>query len=168
MALFVSESNISAAWVAGLAKLVEAGGEAVNLTVAIADPVTEIDGVRAILDEFVAARRARNRKSVEKVSTVANTLFPQSWYRESLGDAAASHVYELEQETRHVSHRTAKRGTYFERLGRVARPREGAGQSIGAGDRAPAVGPRERRGTGQSVRGRRHRDRWKMASQRPS
>ena len=116
MALFVSESNISAAWVAGLAKLVEAGGEAVNLTVAIADPVTEIDGVREILDEFVAARRARNRKSVEKVSTVANTLFPQSWYRESLGDAAASHVYELEQETRHVSHRTAKRGTYFERL----------------------------------------------------
>jgi len=116
MALFVSEPNISAAWVAGLTKLVEAGGEAVNLTVAIANPVTEIDGVRATLDEFVAARRARNRNSVERVSTVANTLFPQSWYRESLGDGAATHLYELEHETRHVSHRTAKRGTYFERL----------------------------------------------------
>ena len=61
MALFVSESSISASWVAGLAKLVEAGGEAVNLTVAIVDPVTEIDGVRAILDEFVAARRATSQ-----------------------------------------------------------------------------------------------------------
>lgn len=116
MALFVSKPNISSAWVGGLTKLVEAGGEVVNLTVAIADPVTEVDGVRAILDEFVGVRRARNRKSVEKVSTVANTLFPQSWYRESLGDAAADHLYALEGETRHVSHRTAKRGTYFERL----------------------------------------------------
>jgi hypothetical protein len=116
MALFVSESNISAAWVAGLSKLVAAGGEAVNLTVTIADPVSEIDGVRVTLDEFVAARRATSRTSVEKVSTVANTLFPQSWYRESLGDAAAAHLYQLEENTRDVSHRTAKRGTYFERL----------------------------------------------------
>jgi hypothetical protein len=116
VALFVSEPNISAAWVGGLTKLVAAGGEAVNLIVTIADPVAEIDGVRATLEGFVGARRARNRKSVEKVSTVANTLFPLSWYRESLGDAAAAHLYELEQETRHVSHRTANRGTYFQRL----------------------------------------------------
>ena len=116
MALFVSDKNVSAAWVGGLMGLIGAGGEAVNLTVAIANPVVEIPEVRATLDEFIAARRLRNRKSVEKVSTVANTLFPQSWYRESLGDDAASHLYELERETRSVSHRTATRGTYFERL----------------------------------------------------
>lgn len=116
MAIFVSETNISLAWVTGLTKLVEAGGEAVNLTVAIANPLVEIQEVRSTLDEFIAARRAGNRKSVEKVSTVANTLFPQSWYRANLGEAAADHLYELERETRPVSHRTAKHGTYFERM----------------------------------------------------
>lgn len=126
MALFVAERSISAAWVAGLTKLVESGGEAVNLTVAISNPATEIDDVRAVLDEFIGERRARNRKAVEKISTVANTLFPQSWYRESLGDAAADHLYALEEETRHVSHRTANRGTYFERL--VAWPDPGNGR----------------------------------------
>jgi hypothetical protein len=126
MALFVSEENVSSSWVAGLAKLVEAGGEAVNLTVSIANPLVEVQGVRSILDEFVAERRANNRKSVEKVSTVANTLFPQSWYRVNLGGAAADHLYELERETRPVSHRSAKQGTYFERLVAWPDPEKGA------------------------------------------
>jgi hypothetical protein len=35
-----------------------------------------------------AAAVKKNRGSVELVSTVANTVFPASWYAEHLGEAA--------------------------------------------------------------------------------
>jgi hypothetical protein len=153
VALFVSEQDISAAWVRGLALLVEAGGEAVNLTVSIADPVTENPAVRATLDEFVTVHRARDRSAMEKVSTVANTLFPASWYRKNLGDDAAPHLYELERDTRQVSHRTAKRGTYFQRLVAWPDPERGeVNQLSRAIDRLRAARERgDRRGNAYEV-----------------
>src|SRR6266487_5774893 len=104
MALFVSEKDVSTAWVAALGMLVASGGDAVNLTVAIADPTAEHEGVRRILDRFIGERRRATRNSVELVSTVANTLFPAAWYiPERLGKDAAEHLYELERSTRQVS-----------------------------------------------------------------
>jgi hypothetical protein len=117
MAAFVSEKDVSTAWVAALHTLVSCGGDAVNLTVAIADPAADHEGVRQILDGFITERRRTKRNSVERVSTVANTLFPSAWYLpERLGPDAAEHVYELERSTRPVSRRRNPRGTYFERM----------------------------------------------------
>lgn len=118
MAGFVAGPNVSAAWVDGLDVLLSGDGEAVNFTVAIADPTTEEPAVRAVVNAFIDARRAANTRSAERVSTVANTIFPKSWYLEHLGQDAEKHLYELESESRSVSHRHRgnHRGTYFERF----------------------------------------------------
>ncbi len=117
MAVFISEKDVSSAWVAALNALVNSGGDTANLTVAIADPIAEQEGVRQVLDRFIGERRRANYHSVELVSTVANTLFPSAWYvPERLGAEAAEHLYELERSTRPVSRRRNPRGTYFERM----------------------------------------------------
>ncbi len=117
MAILVQGDNVSTAWLAGLeALLKEPHGDAVNLTVAIDDPTIEHDGIRQVLDGFNGTRRQRDRKSVELVSTVANTLFPSAWYAEHLGEDAEEHLYELERSTRSVSRRRNRSGTYFERM----------------------------------------------------
>jgi hypothetical protein len=116
MAIFISEKDVSTAWVMALDALVRNGGDAVNLTVAIADPTTEQDGIRRVLDRFIGERR-RAPRSVELVSTAANTLFPSAWYLpDRLGPDAAEHLYELERITRPVTRRRNPRGTYFERM----------------------------------------------------
>lgn len=115
MAVFVSGPDVSSAWVAGLEALLDAGGDVVNLTVAMDDPSREHDSVRAVLDEFNGARRKRDRR-VQLISTIANTIFPQAWYQEHLGEAAEEHLYEIERTTRHVSRRRNRTGTYFERM----------------------------------------------------
>jgi hypothetical protein len=122
MAIFVSEKDVSTAWVAALDALMRGGGDAVNLTVSIADPTAEDGDIRRILDRFIAEQR--QERSVKLVSTVANTLFPTSWYLpDRLGEKAAAHLYELERITRGVSRRRNPRGTYFERM--VAWPGHG-------------------------------------------
>ncbi len=116
MALFVEGENVSTAWVNGLDRLLAAGGEAVNLTVAIADPTTEEPAVRSVVDAFISERRRVRPRSVERISTVANTIFPQSLYIERLGEGAESHLYDLERRARRVTHVRNQRGTYFERM----------------------------------------------------
>jgi hypothetical protein len=116
MALFVGGENISDAWVKGFDGLLAGDGEAVNLTVVIADPTAESPAVRAVVDAFVAARRGARRRSMETVSSVANTIFPESLYIERLGEAAEAHLYEMERQGRSVSHRRNPHGTYFERM----------------------------------------------------
>lgn len=127
MAIFVEGENVSAAWVEGLDRLLGAGGETVNLTVAIADPTTEVPAVRAVVDAFVDARRRAHPRSVERVSTVANTIFPQSLYIERLGQGAEAHLYGLEERARGVTHLRNRQGTYFERMvvWPVEKPRRG-------------------------------------------
>jgi hypothetical protein len=125
MTIFVIEKDVSTAWVAALETLVNSGGDAVNLTVAIADPTAEHEGVRLALDRFIGERRRARRHSVELVSTVANTLFPSAWYvPDRLGADAAEHLYELERSTRLVTRRRNPRGTYFERMVAWPGPKE--------------------------------------------
>ena len=116
MALFVEGDNVSTAWVEALDRLLAGDGEAVNLTVAIADPTTEVPAIRSVVDAFIDGRRRAHPKSVERVSTVANTIFPQSLYIERLGQGAEEHLYELERRSRGVSHVRNRQGTYFERM----------------------------------------------------
>lgn len=115
MAIFVHGPNVSAAWVQGLEALLDVGGEAVNLTVAIDDPATELPAVRAEVDALIDERR-RTKKGVQRVSTVANTIFPQSLYVERLGADAEAHLYEMERRSRPVTRRRNNRGNYFERM----------------------------------------------------
>ncbi len=116
MAIFVSEKDISTAWLVAMNRLLTAGGDAVNLTVCIADPTAEDKAVRQVLDRFMSEQR-RAKRPVQPVSTVANTIFPAAWYLpDRLGSDAAQHLYELEQTTRSVSRRRNNRGTYFERM----------------------------------------------------
>jgi hypothetical protein len=126
MALFVEGGNVSSAWVEALDLLLAGDGEAVNLTVAIADPTTKVPAVRAVIDSFIEERRRARSKSLERVSTVANTIFPQSLYIERLGRGAEAHLYEMEERARGVNHRRNPRGTYFQRL--VAWPLGGPGK----------------------------------------
>lgn len=116
MALFVQGENVSTAWVEALDRLVNGEGEAVNLTVVIADPTAEVPEIRAVVDSFVEERRRTRRRSVEAVSSVANTLFPESLYIERLGQNAEAHLYKMERLGREVSHRRNPYGTYFERM----------------------------------------------------
>ena len=116
MAIFVEAENISTAWVEALDRLVAAGGEAVNLTVVIADPTAEASEIRTVVDTFVEERRRARRRSVETVESVANTIFPQSLYIERLGEDAEAHLYEMERSGRGVSRRRNPYGTYFERM----------------------------------------------------
>jgi hypothetical protein len=118
MADFVTGSTVSDAWVNGLDRLRAGDGEAVNFTVAITDPPAEDPAVRAVVDAFIEERRATRKRSVERVSTVANTIFPEAWYIERLGEQAEKHLYDLELESREVRHRHSRnrQGTYFERF----------------------------------------------------
>lgn len=116
MALFVQGENVSTAWVEALDRLLAGDGEAVNLTVVIANPTAEVPEIRAVVDSFVEERRRTRKRSVEAVSSVANTLFPESLYIERLGVDAEAHLYEMERRGRGVSHRRNHYGTYFERM----------------------------------------------------
>jgi hypothetical protein len=111
-------ANVSQAWLAAFESLLSRGGEAINLAVTIADPGVEDVGVRQTLDAFLESRRSASRghHGVERVSTVANTVFPQSLYRPSLGVRAREHLYELTQDTKQVSRRRNRSDTYFARL----------------------------------------------------
>src|SRR6266508_3998160 len=111
-------SNPSTAWLAAFEALLSGGGEVTNLAVTITDPSVEDLGVRERLDAFLEERRTEidGRHGAERVSTVANTLFPQSLYRPSLGERARKHLYELTQDAKQVSLRRNRSDTYFGRL----------------------------------------------------
>jgi hypothetical protein len=114
MATLISKDNISQAWLAALALLVEEK-EAVNLAVAIRDPLAEDKDVRAALDRFIDCKRKAGVR-VERVSTVANTIFPQELYLPRLAGKARQHLYEMHALGARVSKRTSPKGTYFGRM----------------------------------------------------
>jgi hypothetical protein len=111
-------ANLSEGWLGAFQFLLSVGGDAVNLAVTITNPRVEDLGIRRTLDAFLAARRSENRgrHRVEPISTVANTIFPQAWYRPSLGGGARAHAYQLAEDARRVSRRRNHSGTYFDRL----------------------------------------------------
>jgi thymidylate synthase len=115
MAIFIQGRNVSVAWLQGLAALLEVDGEAVNLAVAIDDPTTELPTIRAEVDAFIDERRP-TKKGLHRISTVANTIFPQSLYVERLGVGAEAHLYKMERRSRPITRRRNSRGNYFERM----------------------------------------------------
>lgn len=123
MAYGMTGKNVSIAWMEAVEVLLRArNGEMVNLAVTVENPVEEDTGIRASLDAFVEEQRRRTA-GIERVSTVANTIFPTAFYRASLGTRARDHLYAMERRGRRVSRRRNPSGTYFERF--VAWPASG-------------------------------------------
>lgn len=94
-----------------------------NLAVAISQPTTERPAIRTELDDFLRQAGA----DIPGVTTVAGTIFQQSFYRPSANDPR-QHLYNLERDTRRVvrRHPANRRGTYFQRL--VAWPQADGGE----------------------------------------
>lgn len=133
MALFIQQENLSRGWLEAQDALLHAGGTAVNVVVSIKQPTEEDEGIRSVLDKFILERRADlGARHIEQVQTVANTIFPEAWYRPNLGDAARQHLYSLHDRSRRVSKRRNPRGTYFGRM--IAWPK-GDGSEVNQLDR---------------------------------
>jgi hypothetical protein len=117
MAQMIVRSNLAEAWLSALEYLLAQGGETVNLAVVITKPTEEDPRIRAVLDQFIESqRRTENKQGLERISTVANTLFPKALYRPQLGDSARKHLFDMEKRGRDIARRRNRTGTYFERL----------------------------------------------------
>lgn len=114
MALLITGSTVSEAWVSALEALAARGGVAINLCVAIVDPCRENPLIRRSLDGFLREQLS-GRRSVE---TVANTIFPHSLYRGE-GEQARARLYQRYTQRAYPvlqRHSANRHGTYFQRL----------------------------------------------------
>lgn len=111
MAIALLKNTLSDAWLADLDHLLGNGGEQLNLVTTIADPALGRLDSRVIdeLDGWLI------RKGKQRVGTVANTIFPESYLR---GTANRQEFYQRYQASLHRLRGLPKngRGTYFGRL----------------------------------------------------
>lgn len=111
----ITQDNLSLAWRDALNHLVDQGGKAVHLAVAIRRPVeAEDERVRAVLDAFIDERRGAGAK-LWPISTVANTIFPSAFYRPGR-DNARQRLYELHAKAQRMQQRMRDPENYFNRL----------------------------------------------------
>lgn len=118
MAILVQGSDIGSSWLAAYEQLQQTG-QAVNLAVAIENPLREDVGVRrAIEAELVLQQGAHGSfKHPYSVHTVANTIFPIGLYRPSQVGAAErffANALRVERQRSHAKNR--QWGTYIGRL----------------------------------------------------
>jgi len=112
----ITAPNLSEGWLQAFEKLLDVGGEAVNVAVSIEHPVVEHEAMRSSLDEFVTSCGSNNGQPLHAIRTVANTIFPQAFYLPRLGDEARAHLYEMQRLASRVDRRRNRSGTYFDRL----------------------------------------------------
>jgi hypothetical protein len=111
----ISSDNVSHAWLEAVEYLIDAGGKAVHLAVAIERPADpEVDSVRGVLDDFVTQHRAGGDR-IWPVTTVANTLFPSAFYRPGR-ENARDRLYELHAKAQRLQERMRDPENYFNRL----------------------------------------------------
>lgn len=112
----INASNLSLGWLAGLEYLLECGGTASQLSVAIENVSEEDMEIRSLLDSF------SKYKGIPPISTVANTIFPVALYYPDnpklTGDKARHHLYQLYLQGNKIRKRCPanKNGTYFGRM----------------------------------------------------
>lgn len=73
--------TLSEAWARTVEVVSAAGGRLVNVLVTVADPGTEDARIRSVVDDLLRPGR-RGGASIQGVETVANTIFPNSLYRD--------------------------------------------------------------------------------------
>lgn len=120
MAIFVRGTDIGSSWVAAYEQLQQTG-HAVNLAVAIEEPLREDTGVRRAIETELVRLREESKpgvfKNPQSMHTVANTIFPVGLYRPDRDGAAErffANALRVEQQRA-----TAKKrlwGTYIGRL----------------------------------------------------
>lgn len=117
MTMFLAAKDVSTAWLAAVEYLnALPNRSASNLVVAIDDPTREYPAVRQSVDRYIDNRR-KERRSIQRISTVANTIFPISLYRPQMQDMARAHLYTMEELGRPLSKRRNRgRSNYFERM----------------------------------------------------
>ncbi|MDF2895080.1 MAG: hypothetical protein K0Q46_1866 [Rhodococcus erythropolis] len=129
MGEYVRSENIGTAWRDAFTRIVDAGGDQVNLMVDIVNPLEEDLGVRDALQLRLADLKISGRSAfaqVQSMHTVANTIFPVGLYRPGAPDAAERFIANVVRSER-LRERTrgSRWGTYAGRL--VAYPgRNGA------------------------------------------
>lgn len=119
MAVFVDAPDIGSAWLSAFEAL-QSSGNAVNLSVAITDPLHEDLGVKRAIEARLIDLRAgghRDFGAVQSVHTVANTIFPVGLYRPETPGAAARFMANVARSER-LRARSRRRGwgTYIGRL----------------------------------------------------
>ena len=115
--VLIDQPNLSLAWAEAFLALRERSGHRVSpLTLSftgIADgQVTEVPGIRGALDDTLKA------SDMQKVQSVANTIFPLSLWRHAKGDRAALYAEYRANLPEYVAMEPHKnrRGLYFARL----------------------------------------------------
>lgn len=120
MAVFIDAPDIGSAWLKAYASL-QSTGHAVNLSVAIAEPLREDVGVRRIIERRLVELRAGGRRddfqNVQSMHTVANTIFPIGLYRPGAPGAAERFMASVKRGERvRAGSRKKGWGTYIGRL----------------------------------------------------
>lgn len=120
MAVFVRGSDIGSSWLAAYEQLRQTG-HAVNLAVAIEEPLREDAGVRRAIEAELVRCREHTDLSVfrrpQSMHTVANTIFPVGLYRpDREGAAERFFANALRVERQRAKAKNRQWGTYIGRL----------------------------------------------------
>lgn len=115
MAKLIEASDISTVWVNAMAYLLDQGGKTPNLIMCLTPPGVgeEIPAVRSIFNAFLKEHESKRIRPIRKV---ADTIFPQDFYRGGPGKEARDHLYQMQRNASRVERRFIKSGTYFDRL----------------------------------------------------
>lgn len=132
MVLFVPpQPTIGEAWADTVEAVAAAGGSAVHVLTTITDPSgADHQGIRSVADRHLTERYI-GKHHVQTVNTVANTIFPRSYYRspgyfwspemagtadEAALDAAATRLYDRYKQILPNLRHFNRTGTYFGRM----------------------------------------------------
>lgn len=108
MAELFKTKTISDAWVTGMTHLLSVGGTESNLIIQIESNL-ENERVRKRFDDFLSDHE------LDPIDRVADTIFPDDFYRGGPGEAAREHLYKMERLSALVERRFTG-DSYFDRL----------------------------------------------------
>jgi hypothetical protein len=114
----INAPTLSEAWLSAVEHLLNVPkGKDVNVVTTFPG-AAEDPAVRSQLDAFLAALAARKPgNAVYEVDTVANTLFPDSWYLPDRADEPREHLYRMHARAMRVHRRiSGEAELYFDRL----------------------------------------------------
>ncbi len=120
--IVIEQHNLDLAWVAATSALLDPqrapGGKAHQVVVEF--PVGPADlRTRQLVDHFLAdAMQRKAYAGILRVETVANTIFPEAFYRSGQAEDPRQHLYEMYQTKMrfHRRRRGREKETYFSRL----------------------------------------------------
>lgn len=118
MTKLITASNLSVGWLVALEHLLVCGGKDTNMIVEIEHVDEENLQMRQLLDDFFHMRSIHTGEVFLPVTTVANTLFPQSLYQPHRGKDARPFLYQMYEQNFTIIQRLPanNHGTYFQRM----------------------------------------------------